>query len=81
MRELPMLTNLLLLLLLGSQRATAIPLGDFYPFGSEAGDTSLPSNDDGSSPPITLELPFRFFDEDFSTFFVSYIYYTHTLLG
>ena len=36
-----------------------IPLGDFFPFRSIAGDQSLPRSDDGSSQvALTLPLPF-----------------------
>ena len=59
--------------------ATAIPLGDFYPFGFAVSDTVIPANDDGSSPTVFLTEPFPFFDEEHSTLFVSiedHNYYT-----
>ena len=74
MKKLTMLITsllLLLLLLLGSHTTTGIPLGDFYPFGTGALDTSLPPLDDGSSGPISLPSTFSIFDEVHSTFYVS----------
>ena len=43
-----------LLLMLCTPFGTAIPLSSFYPYGSAAGDTVLPPNDDGSSSAISL---------------------------
>lgn len=43
------------------QPAVSIPLESFYPFGGTAGDTELPSNDDGSTDAIILSIPFPFF--------------------
>ena len=54
-----------------NHHVTGIPLSNFYPFGSTNGDTALPANDDGSSAPITVSMPFRFFDETRVTVFVS----------
>ena len=53
------------------QRAVSIPLSEFFPFGTEAGDAELPSNDDGSSPAITLSTPFPFFAETETDLYVS----------
>lgn len=60
-----------LLLLAIGQGTIGIPLADFYPFGSEAGDSSLPSNDDGSSGSITLSFTFPFFGTDYRMAYVS----------
>ena len=46
---------------------TAIPLGDFYPFGTTANDSSLPPNDDDFSAPIILNRPFPFFGSRHTT--------------
>lgn len=59
-----------LLLLAIGQGTIGIPLVDFYPFGSEAGDSSLPSNDDGSSGSITLSFTFPFFGTDYRMVYV-----------
>jgi len=54
--------------------AYGIPLDDFYTFGASAVDAALPPNDDGFSNPINLPQPgFPFFDEVYSTIFVSTI--------
>ena len=55
------------------QKASAIPLRDFYPYGNDTGDEVLPSNDDGSTEAINLTLPFPFFGRDYRTIFVSSI--------
>ena len=52
---------------------SAVPLQQFYPFGSDQGDTALPANDDGSSPIITLNRIFPFFGIDQVTIVVSFI--------
>lgn len=54
-----------------SHHVIGIPLMSFYPFGNGTGDTALPRNDDGSSAPITLSMPYPFFDENRATVFVS----------
>ena len=46
----------------------AVP--DLYRFGEGNGDTLLFPNDDGSSPAVSLRLPFPFFDEEHSQLFV-----------
>ena len=60
----------LLLLAIGKE-TVAIPLAEFYPFGSEAGDSSLAANDDGSSGSITLSFSFPFFGTDYRMVYVS----------
>ena len=54
-------------------QVAAIPLEEFYPFGVGSGDLQLPANDDGSTGPITLSLPFPFFASAHTTLFVSEI--------
>lgn len=44
---------------------------NFYPFGVSVGDAQVPVALDGSSPPISLFIPFQFFDTSESTLFVS----------
>eukprot|EP00731_Ephydatia_muelleri_P016460 Em0009g884a len=61
----------LLLLLLRLPSGTTVPLSSFYSYGSAAGDTLLPPNDDGSSPSITLPAPFLFYGINDSTIFVN----------
>ena len=48
-----------------------IELEDFYPYGTDNGDNSVPMNDDGSSGQINIAFPFPFFDEDHDSLFVS----------
>ena len=48
-----------------------IELEDFYPYGPENGDNSVPTNDDGSSGRVDIIFPFPFFDEDHDSLFVS----------
>ena len=50
---------------------TRIELGDFYPYGSANGDTSVPTNDDGSSGRVNIAFPFPFFDVEHEFLFVS----------
>ena len=57
-----------------SRYASAVPLAEFYPFGSEAGDEALRRNDDGSSPAVTVPYPFIFFGYSFQSIFVSFIF-------
>ena len=38
-------------------KAIAVPLADFYQFGSDVGDMELPRDDDNSSSPIELLHP------------------------
>ena len=63
----------LLLLLLRLPSGTTVPLSSFYSYGSAAGDTLLPPNDDGSSPNITLPALFMFYGTYYSTIFVSWL--------
>ena len=45
-------------------------LENFYPFGSEAGDTTVPIQDDGSSPQILLSQAFTFYGRNEILFYV-----------
>ena len=49
----------------------AIPLEQFYPFGSGAGDILLNRTLDGSSPVHVLPSPFPYFGQNFTTVYVS----------
>ena len=59
------------MLLLSIPSGIAIPLSSFYSYGSAAGDTLLPPNDDSASSAIVLPTPFLFFGANYSTVFVS----------
>ena len=50
---------------------TRIELKDFYPYGPENGDISVPTNDDGSSGRVNIGFPFPFFDDEHESLFVS----------
>ena len=49
----------------------AVPLASFYTFGSSAGDTSLPRNDDGYSSLISLSTAFPYFGTNHNAVYVS----------
>ena len=66
-----LLANILAVLMACSHHVTGIPLENFYPFGSTNGDNALLPNDDGSSGPINLSIPFIFFNETRPVVFVS----------
>ena len=61
---------IVVLLVLGLYSVEGIPLANFYTFGGAAGDASLRPNDDDSSPAISLNVPFPFFDILHSTVYV-----------
>ena len=48
-----------------------IELDNFYPYGTLNGDTTVPTNDDGSSGRVNITFPFPFFDADHESLFVS----------
>lgn len=48
-----------------------ITLKDFYPFGPAHGDFNAPTNDDGSTLPISIESHFPFFDHQHDSLIVS----------
>jgi hypothetical protein len=48
-----------------------IELEDFYPYGPENGDTTVPNIDDGSSGRVNIGFSFPFFDNEHDSLFVS----------
>lgn len=54
-----------------STTVTGFPLRQFYRFGSDEGDSILPSNDDESTPRIDVSVPFPFFGSSYSSIYVS----------
>ena len=58
-----------LLLLIGHNRA--IPIKDFYPYGSSTEDTVVNRTLDGSSPAVTLPTQFNIFGSYYTYIFVS----------
>jgi hypothetical protein len=65
-----LVTTVLSLLLL-TQSVTSVPRDLLYPYGPEAFDRQLPSEDEGSSPEIQLTVPIAFFDEIYNSIYVS----------
>ena len=61
-----------LLLVMCTPFGTAIPLSSFYSYGSAAGDSRLPTSDDGSSGAISLPSPFLFFGAAYTSLYVSF---------
>ena len=49
-------------------------VSSLYCFGVSAGDIQLEREDDGSSPPITLSIPFRFFGASENILYVSQLH-------
>ena len=49
---------------------SALPLEDFYPFGSSSGDNTFGPALDESSPRISLSVPFLFFGTNFNILYV-----------
>ena len=49
---------------------SALPLVDFYPFGNSSGDDAFGPTNDGSSPHISLSVPFLFFGINFNILYV-----------
>lgn len=58
-----------------SSTVTGFPLSQFYPFDSTAGDSSLPANEDESTPSINVSVPFLFFESSYSSIYVSVFVY------
>jgi hypothetical protein len=54
-----------------------IELDNFYPYGTQNGDTTVPTNDDGSSGRVNIMFPFPFFDEEHESLFVSTLIYSY----
>ena len=50
-----------------------IELENFYPYGPWNGDSTLPTNDDGSSGLVNIGFSFPFFDVEHTSLFVSII--------
>lgn len=50
---------------------TAVPLRLFYPYGESRGDSKLYNGDDTSSPEIQINNPVHYYDDVFSSLFVS----------
>ncbi len=61
----------LLLLLSFAFYVGGVNLDEFYPHGDNVGDLILHDNDDSSTTPINLTVPFPFFDRDRDVIFVS----------
>jgi len=68
---LPMPPLLLLLLLLPLHCVTAIDRAQLFPFGATHGDERLDVGDDVSSPEVQLRTPIVFYDDFFSSLYVS----------
>ena len=58
------------ILLFVLRSTVSIPLEQFYPFGNGI-SSRVPSGDDNSSPPISLQKEFRFFNQSHTTLHVS----------
>ena len=65
------MTLLLLIISCTILCSCGIPLDDFFPYGLEAGDSSVNKTLDGSSSVLILPFPFRFFDTLYSTLYVN----------
>jgi hypothetical protein len=49
----------------------AIPLSQFYPYGTSAGDSVLPRSDDGASGAIPVIPGFKYFGTSYTNLYVS----------
>lgn len=54
-----------------STSVTGYQLSQFYPFGSAAGDSILPQNDDQYTSSINISVPFPFFGSTYNSVYVS----------
>ena len=61
--------------------ALGLKLDDFYPYGSQNGDTAMPKNDDGSSPDIPISSLFPFFNHQHSKLTVSILCFHVIIYG
>ena len=61
----------IVVVLLCDLSADGIPLEDFYPFGTDAGDTLLQPGANVKAPPTSLPSPFPFFGVDHMNIIVS----------
>ena len=59
---------------------SALPLEDFYPFGTSAGDNLVGPTLDGSSPQVFLSTPLLFFGATFTNLYVRTNFYDLLLL-
>ena len=59
------------LISLWSPLVRAIPLDQFYPFGTSAGDTVLSRSNDGASGAIPVILGFRYYGGVYNNLYVS----------
>ena len=50
---------------------SGVPLKLFYPFGTDVGDTVLTKGDDISSDEVFLTVPIVFYDQRYSSIYVS----------
>ena len=58
-----------------------VKLDDFYPYGSQNGDTAMSKNDDGSSPDIPISSLFPFFNHQHSKLTVSILCFHVIIYG
>lgn len=65
------LSLLLLYVLVFTGPSLAAPKNYLYNYGEEAGDKSLPKEDEVASPEIGLRAPIVFFGQVYNTIFVS----------
>ena len=68
---------LVVVLLALSQLSTALPLSEFYPFGVDSGDESLPPNDDAFLR-VGLSTVLPFYGTGYNTVFVSHAFCSGT---
>ena len=63
--------HITVLLILYFNSVLRITVDDFAPYGPEHGDTRAPTNDDGSTPPISVSSLFPFFNHQHDSLIVS----------
>lgn len=61
----------LLALLLHITSCFSVPLGEFYPYGVDQGDSVVPRDDDNSSGEIRISVLFPYFDRNHDSLYVS----------
>ena len=66
-----MLTGTLLVLIGVVTSVSAVPLSEFFPFGSSANDTVFPPNDDGSTDALPLDVVFPYFDNNHRSIYLA----------
>ena len=62
---------ILLLAAVACVSVNSVPVGDFFPFGLEHGDQSLPESDDGATDAVELDADFVFYGKKRRTVYVS----------